>query len=160
LKLRVGVTSAALGKSGTAHIDVNVPRFDTSELQLSPIVLGSSADALDAAVGLDTIRPLVPFQPTTARTFGGGDTLRVYGRVYWRTNSTTIDAELTVTGGTPVAPQRQTVHGAIPSVGHRQAEIDLTVPLAGLAPGSYVLHLETRLSKNLVSRREIPFVVR
>jgi VWFA-related protein len=160
LKLRVGVTSAALGRSGTAHIDVNVPKFEAGELQLSPLVLGSSADAPDAATGLDTIRALVPFQPTTARTFEAGDTLRVFGRVYWRTNDTTVDAELTVTGATPVAPRHLTIHGEIPSGGRRQAPIDLTVPLAGLAPGVYVLHLETRLSKNKSSRRDVPFEVR
>jgi VWFA-related protein len=160
LKLRVGVTSAALGKSGTAHIDVNVPKFETGDLQLSPIVLGASDDSLDAATGLDTIRPLVPFQPTTARTFEARDTLRVFGRVYWRATDSTIDAELTITGVTPAAPHHLTIRGESLSPGRRQGTIDVTVPLAGLAPGSYVLHLETRLSSNKSSRRDVPFVVR
>jgi len=160
LKLRVGVASAALDKSGTAHIDVNVPKFGTNELQLTPIVLGSSADAPDVVDGLDTIRPVVPFQPTTARTFERGDTLRVFGRSYWRASDATIDAELTVTGTTPVAPRHLTVRGETASGGTRQATIDVTVPLAGLASGSYVLKLETRLSNNRSARREVPFVVR
>jgi hypothetical protein len=160
LKLRVGVASAALDKSGTAHIDVNVPKFGTHELQLTPIVLGSSADAPDVVDGLDTIRPVVPFQPTTARTFERGDTLRVFGRAYWRASDTTIDADLSVTGPTAVAPRHLTLRGETASGGARQATIDATVPLSGLASGSYVLQLKTRLSNARSVRREITFVVR
>jgi hypothetical protein len=160
LRLRVGVTSATLGKSGTAHIDLSVPKFGATELQLSPIVLGSSADEPDVADGLDTIRPLVPFQPTTTRAFEHGDTLRVFGQAYWRASDPTVDAALKVTGNTQVAPRHLTIRGASQSPGLYQATIDETLPLAGLASGSYVLQLEIRLPDNKSARREVPFVVK
>ncbi len=85
----------------------------------------------------------------------------MYGRVYWRANNdTTIDAELTVTGATPVAPRHETIRGEDSSPGRRQATIDVAMPLAGLAPGSYVLHVETRLPNNESSHREVPFVAK
>ena len=161
LTVRVGVTSKALGKTGTTHLTVDIPNYGDNGLQISPLLIGTSSTAAntDAAVGLDAIRPLVPFQPTTARVFARSDTLRVYARAYWRAGDTTADATVTITGaGSPTV--RHLTLPAEATQGRRKAILDVPLPLAGLAPGVYVLHVETRLAKGKPAIRESPFEVR
>src|SRR6185503_19062017 len=56
LTVRVGVTSQALGKTGTTHVPLDVPNFRKTDLQLSSVVIGSAVQTIDAAIGLDILR--------------------------------------------------------------------------------------------------------
>jgi hypothetical protein len=160
LTVRAGVTSRALAKSGTAHVTVDVPNYLDSAFQLSPLTIGSTSATMDAASNLDTIKALVPFQPTTVRTFSNTDTLRVFARAYWRSHEMTADVTMTVTGPTVVPPQRKTLQATVPAPGRRQAVFDTELPLAGLTPGSYVLRIEARLPKGKPAHRELPFNIK
>jgi VWFA-related protein len=160
LALRVGVTSRVLGRTGTAHLPMTVEGYRSTELQLSPIVLaveGQVTDA-DAAVGLDRARGVVPFQPTTTRAFTAKDSLRIYLTSAWRSSPTALDVEVSILGG-PAPRMQPLALDAIASAGTRRAAIDTVVPLAGLAPGSYVLRVEARLPKAKPVLREIPFEI-
>ncbi len=160
LIMRVGVTSKALGKTGTAHLSVKVPNYLDNALQLSPIVVGATSTTSDAVTALDFIRALVPFQPTTSRAFAPSDTLRVFARAYWRAADTVADSTLTIAGPSSVPPRHLMLKGTVPSLGRREAVLDTEVPLAGLTPGSYVLHIESRIAKGKPSIRELPFDVK
>lgn len=148
LTFRIGVTSKALGKTGTAHIKVDVPDYRKSELQVSPLVLGLSSGGIDAAVGLDRLQPLVPFQPTTTRTFAAADSLRVFSRASWRDADGDVSFELRVVGS------------SLSVVTRGGATFDHTLSLGGLSPGAYVLRLTARLPSGDPALREVPFTVR
>ena len=159
LALRVGVTSRALGKTGTTHIAIDPPDFDTKKLQMSGLVIGLPTSAADAAMGLDSLKGIVPFQPTTSRTFAASETLRVYSRVTWGGDDDRAAVRLSVTGheGSPV--RESTIPGRLVSPGRKLGELDVTVPLNGLAAGDHVLTIEAVQGNKSVTR-QVPFEIR
>jgi VWFA-related protein len=159
LALRVGVTSRALGKTGTTHLSIDVPDFEDKKIQLSGLVIGLPSRRADAAAGLDSLKGIVPFQPTADRTFGAGDTLHVYSRLTWRTDGDAATVRLSVTGHEGLPVRELSIPGRLVSSGHHLGELDVTVPLAGLAPGEYVLKAEA-LQGGKSSVRQVPFVIR
>lgn len=163
LTVRVGVTSRALGKTGTTHVPVDVPNYLDNDLQLSPIVLGldnNDGNTSDAATSLESIRALVPFQPTTARSFSATETIRVFSRAYWRANDMSADVTMTITGPSPSSARHTTIAGEVPALGRRQGALDVRIPLTGLAPGAYVLRIDSHLTKGKPASRALPFTVR
>jgi hypothetical protein len=160
LTVRVGVSSTALGKTGTTHVEVDVLDYRDSDVQLTPLILGTSQYALDAAVGLDTIRSLVPFQPATTRTFSSTDTLKIFARAFWRTKHPAADVRVSVRGPSPVPPQTSSLAGLRTFSGHTQAQFSTTLPLRGLKPGAYVLRVEALQPTGKPFVREVPFEVR
>jgi len=162
LALRVGVTSRALGKTGTANIYVTPPDFTDDALRLSGIVLGATSNAIDVSTGLDLLRTLVPFQPTTSRTFARSQTLRVFCRTSWKSKDTAVDVTLTVAGADHARPPEHArlEAGAPDRTGHRVAVLDRRLSLADLAPGHYVLTFDARLTNGQPEHRSVPFEVR
>lgn len=161
LALRVGVTSRLLGRTGTAHIPLAVPDFRDNDLTLSPIVLGVAGQIsnADAVVGLDRVRGLVPFQPTTTRSFKASDSLRIFLTGAWRSSTTALNLEIAITGG-PQPRVRQLTSNAAALAGGRKASVDTVVPLADLPPGSYVLSVTGVTGKGKPVTRAIPFVIK
>jgi hypothetical protein len=83
LTIRIGVASQQLGRAGTVHLPLIVPDPTAGDVQLSGVAIGRGgppAPALNAG----SIARAVPFQPTTARTFSQGETVRGFGRAFWR----------------------------------------------------------------------------
>jgi VWFA-related protein len=162
LALRVGATSRLLGRTGTAHIPINVPNFRDSDLTLSPIVLGVAGQVTnaDAAVGLDRVRGLVPFQPTTSRAFKSSDALRIFLAGAWRSSTTALSVEVSITGGPEPRIRHLTADAAVAVGGGRRANIDATVPLTNLPPGEYALSVSATTGKGKPVTRAIPFVIR
>jgi VWFA-related protein len=160
LTFRIGVTSRTLGKTGTAHIKVEVPDFRARDLNMSPLVLGVAQGGVDAAVGLDRLRALVPFQPTTRRTFDANESIRVFSRASWRRDDGDVGVELAIVGAHDAQPMMFTVQGTGDSKVGREAVIDREVALNRLTPGTYVLRLTIRLASGDPVVREVPFVIR
>jgi VWFA-related protein len=162
LALRAGVTSRVLGRTGTTHLPITVPDYRSSDVQLSPIVLGLAGQVTraDAAVGLDRARSLVPFQPTTARAFQSTDPLRIYLTGAWRSPPTALDVAVSISGGTTPRVRQLTALATVAVAGSRKAVVDTVLPLADLAPGSYVLRVEARLPKGKPAAREIPIDIK
>jgi hypothetical protein len=159
LTFRVGVTSRALGKTGTAHIHVDVPDYRDRQLRVSPLVLGVSKHDIDAAVGLDRLRSLVPFQPATRRTFSADESLRVFGHSSWRSSDTVVRFELSIVGAAASTPQRFTGTGVLGTARSLEASFDRTISLHGLRPGAYVLRLIATLASGEPVVRDVPFEV-
>ena len=155
LTVRAGITSSALARTGTAHVSIDVPDYRKRDLQLSPLVLGSARQPVDAAIGLDIVRSLVPFQPTTARTFMNTDRLRVFALVYAGSTAESFAAELQLDGRPLFA---QTLPARNPALGRREANLDTFVPLTGLAAGSHTLTV-TVIDGKQRAQRAIPFEI-
>lgn len=160
LTMRVGVTSKALGKSGTAHLTVDVPSYTRTDLELSPLVIGTSADTVDAASGLNILRALVPFQPTTQRAFHAGDRLRIYARAYWRSSDVTVSGDLRLSGPQGATAKPVTLQATVAEQGRRRAVLDESITLGSLAPGAYVLSFEAHVGKGKPAHREVPFTIK
>ncbi len=159
LTLRVGVTSQALARTGTAHLRVQVPNLRGSRLVLTPLVLGTSSSESDAATGLDLVRELVTFQPTTQRSFSRTETLRVYARAYWGGTHETLPFEIAVDDVAAPVMQNFDALSSPNGSGKRRAALDTTVSLERLSPGPHVLSVTAKIGKEIV-RREVPIEIR
>lgn len=92
LILRLGVTSRILDRTGTVHLPLQVDALAGEDLAVTPLVLGLATSRPGTGVATsggelrvaraDVIAPLVPFQPTTDRTFSTTWTLRVFARAF------------------------------------------------------------------------------
>jgi len=161
LTFRVGVTSNTLRKTGTAHIMVDVPNFRESALSSSPIVLGTDLGEVDAAIGLDRLRPLLPFQPTTNRTFSPEQPLRVFSRAAWRSDDRAIKAAVALVRGDETTREwTSDLPGTGSPGGSLEAELDRPLLLTGLLPGNYVLHVTWSLPGKPPQRRSVPLGIR
>ena len=138
------------------QLPVAVPDPSGDSLQVSGIAIGLSGQAAPA-LNAASIAPVVPFQPTTTRTFSAGQTLRVFGRAFWRGKAA---AQVTVgIEGVPATAQQPALAVSEAPRGGQQGAFDVTVPLGGLAPGSYVLAISARAGQNAVVR-QIAFTAR
>jgi VWFA-related protein len=159
LTLRVGVTSKGLGHTGTAHLRVHVPNLRGSRLVMTPLVLGTRSSESDAATGLDLVRELVPFQPTTQRMFSKTETLNIYSRAYWGGTQETLPFEITIDDVAAPVKQNFDALSSPNGPGKRRAALETTVSLELLSPGPHVLAVTAKVGKEIV-RREVPFEVR
>lgn len=159
LALRVGVTSRALGKTGTVHLSIEPPDFGDKKIQLSGLVIGSSSSSADVAMGLASLRGIVPFQPTAGRVFVPSDTLRVFSRLTWRGNEDGASVRVSIEGREGVPARELNIAGREVTPGHRAGELDTVVPLSALAPGDYVLKVEASQSGK-TALREVPFTIK
>jgi VWFA-related protein len=157
LTLRVGVASQQLARAGTVQLPIDVPNPGDARLQLSGIaigVAGSKALALNA----DILKSVVPFQPTTTRTFAAADTLRVFGRAFWRDKGeAVVMISIKNVPGTLIEPALTKSPGV---KGGQQVVFDADVPLARLTPGSHLLVVTAELKDGKVVTREVPFSVK
>jgi VWFA-related protein len=158
LTLRIAVASRALGKAGSVQMTVDVPKVSDNKLQLTGVVLGAAVQST-AATEADAIKDLVPFQPTTSRVFAQTDTLRVFARAFWGSKDTAVTVTLRLTGPKSPAPQTLNLNGMRAQNGKSEAVLDTTLPLTGLAPGSYQLEVSAKAGGQ-TTRRIVPFSIR
>lgn len=158
ITLRVGVSSEALGRAGTIHIPIEPIDSGKEPLQLSAIVLGLAGPSRENAVPAGALEGLVPFQPTTVRTFSREDTLRVFAQVFWRSNASMVSAELRVDDGEPVDALELSPGGA--PGGREDASVDMIVKLDGVSYGAHLLKLVLRQRDGHAAQREIAFQVK
>ncbi|MEZ5319128.1 MAG: VWA domain-containing protein [Vicinamibacterales bacterium] len=161
LTLRVGVTSRVLGRAGSVQLPVDVPKPSDGKLQVSGLAIGVVGDRTLAVNGA-VAGPLLPFQPLTAREFAASDTLRVFGRVWWKSRGAPVVtmAIRLLSGGAPPAAVQPALTTADGVGGGKLMTLDQAVPLSGLAPGDYVLEVSARLGKDRPITRAVPFRVR
>jgi hypothetical protein len=129
---------------------------------LSTLVLGSTAGTVAGPRQL--LDQLIPIVPTTQREFSSADDLIGFLRVYQGTarrdplqtvelRSTVLDAQ-----GKAVAGQAITLTGE-QFAKDRSADQLFSLPLAGFAPGQYLLTVEARMGERQAGRA-VRFTVR
>ena len=107
----------------------------------------------------DTIATLLPFQPTTTRTFERTDTLRVLAPLFWGTSELSVEVTLTIADEHAVFSRADTVRG-VAGATRPHATLDTTVPLSSLAPGAHTLELTARVGTRAPAIRRVAFVVK
>lgn len=158
LTLRMGLSSRALGRAGMVQLPVHAADRDEPELHVSGIAIGVAGRA-EPALGADQIRALVPFQPTTARTFTPADTLRLFARLFWESPDEGVELTVGVTGPVAIAARAIPVAPAADGT-RRTAAFETGLPLQTLTAGDYVLYVEARLPNGQHAHRAVPFAVR
>jgi hypothetical protein len=154
-EVRVGVSSAEPARTASVFAYISVPPFADLPLSLSSIVVGATARTLTAPK--DFLAVLLPIVPTARRDFAGVDRLVGFLRVYQGTSRrdplqpARVRSSLTDGRGHVVATQ-----SAVLDVAHfqneRTADHYVTLPLATLAPGEYLLQVEASIGDRTVGR--------
>jgi VWFA-related protein len=155
--LVVGVSSQLLGTVGTLHVPMDVRVLPGAGLESSPLILGVASGAPALVARPEAIATLVPFQPTTARTFTSGQQLRVFSRVF-AAKPAEVKTELRLTRGKTVVqtlPLRVTPTASVEGAQDCEATLDLK----DVPPGDYALEFTARLSRNQTSTRAVGFHV-
>ena len=158
-EVRIAVSGAA--RTASVFSYVTVPAFAAAPLSISNIVVGATAGTLSAPK--DFLAPLLPIVPTARREFARTDRFLAFFRIYQGTarqdplspvhlQSTVVDAR-----GAVVATETSTLDAGQFAT-NRTADHYLTVPLATLAPGDYLLKIETTMGSR-VAGRAIRFIV-
>lgn len=137
--LRVGVGSETTGRTGTVSLSLDVPVHSATRPGLTHMVMGVPGQPSGAQ--FDHLIDLVPFQPSTTRRFRPSDKLRIFARAIGLSRNRPGAAPLvTVKTGGVVVKTVQASLMASPNglAGH---DIEATVPLDGLPPGTHVVTL-------------------
>jgi VWFA-related protein len=156
--IRAAVASRALGKTGTLHLPVSVPKVHDDRLALTPLVLGLRGQGSPAQ---SVLAAWLPFEPTTARTFARSDVLRIFGRLFWRErDGKAVSVTTTLRQGDRVAHrQERALDGDSAPNRRREASLSTELPLEQLSPGAYTLDVEARLAGGTSVRRAVAFEI-
>lgn len=158
LTLRIGVASEALGRAGTLQVAVHVPKPSESRIQMGGIVIGASDDVATARLGNDDVRSVLPFQPTTNRTFTQAQTLRIFAPVFWRGRETDATVTLTLEGAGVTLRREEQLTVTQPVDGRRVSALDTLIPLDQLS-GQFTLTLEAKVREGQTATKSVTFEV-
>ncbi len=159
LTVRIGVSSRALGRTGTLQIPVTVPKPSDDHLQMGAAVIGLTGPPRESALGDVLVRGLVPFQPTTTRLFSPRATLRVFVPLFWRGREEMAKVTLTLKGEAFTAQREESLAASAGDKGLRLTSLDTLIPLAKFA-GPVTLQIEARLPNGQTAQQAIGFDVR
>ncbi len=159
LSMRIGVSSRALGRTGTVQVPVSVPKASDAQLQMGAVVIGLTGPARESAFGDELVRGLVPFQPTTTRQFSQRSTLRVFAPFFWRGREEPVTVTLTLRSEAFVLRRDESLAPSDGDQGRRLAALDTLIPLAKLL-GPITLAVEGRLANGQVAQQTVAFDVR
>jgi VWFA-related protein len=166
-QLRAAAHESGASARGSVHYDVEVPGFDREALSVSGLVLSSTR-----AAAVPTPRPdpelqaLLDAPPTTSRQFAPADTLAVGFALYHDVRKPVgrIDVSTTVTGvdGQVRFRNETQVSDDVLRVARNGYGYVVKVPLAEMAPGTYVLRVQAKsaLAEGTTAARELPFDIR
>ncbi|HQX82895.1 MAG TPA: VWA domain-containing protein [Vicinamibacterales bacterium] len=159
LTVRIGVSSRALGRTGTLQIPVTVPKPSDDHLQMGAAVIGLTGPPRESALGDVLVRGLVPFQPTTTRLFSPRATLRVFVPLFWRGREEMAKVTLTLKGEAFTAQREESLAASAGDKGLRLTSLDTLIPLAKFA-GPVTLQIQARLPNGQTAQQAIGFDVR
>jgi len=165
-RYQLRIAAGGRTRAGSLVYDLEVPDFSTG-LQMSGVALTSGA-----APGLATFRaadPLVsalPGPPVAIRDFSRDDTVAIYAEAYAgdkgdrRTALPALTAELRTRNGAVIGKllqqkQSSALHADTGGIG-----LSATLPLSGVQPGIYVIHVEASGANGKDTiRRDVPIRV-
>jgi VWFA-related protein len=132
-QLRVSARSARLDKSGSVYLTVDVPRQPGGSMALGGIVVGYANGPPASLSGGPTI---VPFEPTLDRAFMSADRLRIFASLAGK-DAHAVNGKVELLDSTGTILHTMDVPNVPPSA----RGVDVTLGLAGLAPGTYTLRI-------------------
>ena len=166
-RLHIAVQDAQSKKVGTVDWDIDVPDFGETAFAMSGLLLTSSR-ANDTpstkSERLQALQSALPGPPTVARVFGRDESLTLMAEVYDRSrapNAVDVVTTLRNAAGAEVFRREGKRTGAELKSAKGVYQYLATVPLSGLAPGSYVLTVEASSGGRPESaiRRDVPIDV-
>jgi VWFA-related protein len=145
-QIRVAARAERTSTSGSAALDVDVPRFERDRLSLSGIALTSLPSALPITRGEAKVPTKFETPPATSRTFVVGDRLTSAVEVYVPATSAGDVGVLAwierIDGATGADTPLRTQQRVARKVGNDDPqEVAFTFDTAALVPGRYVLHI-------------------
>jgi hypothetical protein len=168
-QLRIGARESG-GKIGSIIYDLDAPDFSKGALSMSGIAIssGSSSTMMTASPdpSVNEFKDVLPGPPTASREFPRGDTLAVFAEVYDNVPKTPHRVEIVaavladdgkVVHTTSDIRKSEELQGATGGYGYTTK-----IPLAGMAPGRYVLRLTAKsmLGNSQPVTREVEFRVK
>ncbi len=158
-QLRVAVSEAATGASGSVYSTLTVPDFAKERLSMSGVAIGW---AEGSPIGdRDTVLPLLPFAPTVVREFASTDRVGALVRVHQGTGRAVpvqLQTQILDAGGAVVASGTTQLAAPDFADGHG-AEHRYELPLRLLQPGAYLLRFVAVGAERTVTR-DVRFSVR
>jgi VWFA-related protein len=154
--LRLGVESAATGKTGSIYSDIVVPDFAKLALSLSGILMTASTGS--------SLRgdPLTVLEPTASRRFAHDDRMQAFLRIYQggqaAPSAVTMHVRIVDEHDVGVVDRTETLPVTVFSR-ERQADYAVRLPLSTLKTGEYWLAIEAKGGKASATR-DVRFQVR
>jgi VWFA-related protein len=147
-QLRVAASNNG-GRAGSVVYDLEVPDFSKGALTMGGVSLASAEQSTVTAGPKNALSGLLPGPATATREFAATDTLAIYTEVYESARNAAahgvaLKLELRADAGRVVttrAEERSSAELAGKPGGYGFAA---ELPLEGLAPGIYVIHVEAR----------------
>jgi VWFA-related protein len=158
-EVRAAVDDSTLGRAGSVYGYVDVPDFRQTPITMSGVLLEAAPGLV--TVPADELAGLVPVTPTARRTFVRTDRVRAFLRIYQGlTRAATpgyLEARILDADDRLVFRQESRIVNDQFGAG-RAADVSIDVPLERLAPGAYLLTVETRHGNETASR-DVRFAV-
>ena len=130
-------------------MSVTVPDFAGAPLSLSGVVLGRLP--AERPTGRHVLANVLPFTPTTVRTFGRQERIHAMVRVYQGGKRALVPVSLSARivdrSGHPVYERAVTLPATTFVDPGRGAQSGVTLPLSKLAAGPYLLSIEARADR-------------
>ena len=125
------------------------------------MVIGFEGPLRQAAMPPGAFKDLVPFQPTTDRTFAESDVLRVFVPLFWSSKETSAGVTVSIRSAESVLTEQLSRVTGVPGDGNRRhASFNGVVRLRDLPPGNYVLAVAATLTGGRAATREVAFELR
>ncbi len=168
--LRVGARDGNGGALGTLIYELDAPDFSKGGLTMSGIAITSASASrvptTSAEKGVNEFKDILPSPPTATRAFPQGDVLAIFTEVYDNLGKTPHRVLLTAsvltdegkTAFTTSDERRsEELQGASGGYGYA-----VQIPLTGMAPGRYVLRVESKATtgNDPAVRREVEFRIK
>lgn len=143
-EVRVAVSDLATGAVASVFSGVTIPEFDNAPLSLSGVTVDVAGHPSAAPV------------PTTRRVFRRGEQVRALMQIYQGTQRTepivsvTVRVQILDAKGTAVRDQSMPFSDK--TFSNRRADCVMTLPVANLPAGEYLLKLEASLDRRTAGR--------
>ena len=157
--VRYSARSARLDLTGSVYTDVIVPDFARERLSMSGVIV--TGEPMPIAAPREAFASLISVVPTTRREFETGDRVRAFVRIYQKARSEAVRVTVRITDAADrIATETAATLAASQFAPHDAADFTYQLPIASLAPGSYLLSIEASRDARTVARRDVRFIRR
>jgi VWFA-related protein len=161
-QLRIGARIQSDNTTGSIYYDLDVPDFTRNALTMSGLALSVSPGVVSTSA---VVMPWLPVRPTTARLFDRTSTVTAFARLYQQVPNAQSMQRRQMVPPVPVRARVVDTQGrevwsiseSVDATRFAGGEVDLsiTVPVATLQPGAYLLTFDARTTS-----RSVRFTVR
>jgi hypothetical protein len=151
-----------VGRAGSVTYDVQIPDYPKEPFVLSGVALTSSA-ARDTFTITPSGKPLgigLPTPITAAREFRADETVTLYAEVYENPTRAPHSNDFTVELSDNSGREATTFSAKNPSSGLAAYQFVAPIPLKGVTPGVYTIHVAASANAKLTAMKDIQIRVR